>query len=90
MGKIGRWAALAAALSLSVGTSVYAESAPCYVLCEWNGKIALLIEGNDEPVAVYQTPLDSLYPADVELLKEGIRLKTRTEVSRLIEDLDLE
>lgn len=61
-----------------------------YVLREWNGKIALLEEGAEEPLTVYNTKISSLYPADAELLREGIRVKTRLEVARLIEDLELE
>lgn len=61
-----------------------------YVLREWNGKIALLEDGAEEPLTVYNTEISSLYPADVELLREGIRVKTRFEVARLVEDLDLE
>lgn len=61
-----------------------------YILREWNGKIALLEEGAEEPLTVYNTRISSLYPADAELLREGIRVKTRYEVARLIEDLELE
>lgn len=66
------------------------SGAEFYVLREWNGKIALLEEGADEPITVYNTKISSLYPADAELLREGIRVKTRFEVARLVEDLDLE
>lgn len=59
-----------------------------FALCEYEGKIAAF--ENEELIAVYDTPIDSLYPADVKLLEEGICLKTRAELSRLIEDLDLE
>lgn len=72
-------------------TAAHASAdAVCFVLCEYDGRIALLEEGVDEPLAVYKTPIDSLYPADAELLREGIRLSSRTEVMRLVEDLDLE
>ncbi len=64
--------------------------AVCFVLREYNGYVALLEEGVDEPLAVYKTPIDQLYPADAELLREGIRLQNRAELSRLIEDLELE
>ena len=47
-------------------------------------------EGTDEPLAVYKTPIASLYPADAELIKKGVRLRSRAEVSRLVEDLELE
>lgn len=64
--------------------------AVCFVLREYNGRIALLEEGMDEPLAVYKTTIDSLYPADAELLREGIRLCNRAELMRLVEDLELE
>ena len=67
-----------------------AEDAVCFVLCEYNGRIALFSESSDEPLAVYKTPLTSLYPGDIELLREGIRLKNRTEVTRLIADLGID
>lgn len=93
MGKFGKWAVLTAAVYLASQTITLAGAAAdsvCFVLCEYEGKIALMEEGGSEPLAVYKTPISSLYPADAELLREGIRLKNRAEVSRLIEDLDLE
>lgn len=93
MKKNGKSAVLLAALALSAQTITLAHAsadAVCFILREYEGKIALLEEGVDEPLAVYKTPIDSLYPADAELLREGIRLKNRAEAARLIEDLDLE
>lgn len=66
------------------------EYVPGFVLREYEGKIAAFENGSAEPIAIYDTPVNSLYPADVKLLEEGIRLKSRVELSRLIEDLDLE
>lgn len=62
----------------------------CFVLREYDGKIALFQENEPQPIAVYETPPDALYPADAELLREGIRVKSEGEITRLIEDLDLE
>lgn len=93
MAKFGKWAVLAAAVCLASQTITLAGAsadAVCFVLREYNGKIALMEEGSEEPLAVYKTPISALYPADAALLREGIRLKSRAEVSRLIEDLDLE
>lgn len=93
MGKYGRRFVLAAALCLASQTITLAEAsadAVCFVLCEYGGRIALMEEGSPEPLAVYKTPISALCPADAELLRDGIRLKNRAEVSRLIEDLDLE
>lgn len=72
-----------------IALSGAAEDAVCFMLREWNGKIALFSESSDEPLAVYETPVNSLYPGDIELLRKGIRLKDRAEVARLIEDLGI-
>lgn len=100
MGKFGKLALSAGVLTILTQSTVSAplsaqaqygnSETGFYVLREWNGKIALLEEGADEPITVYNTKISSLYPADAELLREGIRVKTRFEVARLIEDLDLE
>lgn len=93
--------ASAFALSLPAAVAARAESAEaallsqsggtvCFVLREENGKIALYKEDSPEPLAVYDAPPLGLCPADSELLREGIRLKTRAEVTRLIEDLGAE
>ncbi len=94
MRKYGRNAVITAALLFSshiISMSAAAENSVCFVLREYGGKIALFGEDMpEEPLAVYETPITSLYPADIELLREGIRLKSRDEVSRLIEDLGVE
>lgn len=93
MKRLSKGAVLFAALALSAQTVTLANAsadAVCFVLREYDGKIALLEEGSDEPLAIYKTPIDSLFPADAELLRDGIRLKNRAEVARLVEDLDLE
>lgn len=97
MNKFGKFLAAMGVLTILSQGATFANSETesvskpeFYVLCEWNGKIALLEEGGDEPLTVYNTEISSLYPADAELLREGIRVKTRFEVARLIEDFDLE
>lgn len=62
----------------------------CYVLREYNGRIALFRESEASPIAVYETSPSELYPSDAALLAEGIRVKTDSEIARLIEDLELE
>ena len=76
--------------SQTMPLSAAAEDAVCFVLREYNGRIALFSESSDEPLAVYKTPLTSLFPGDIELLREGIRLKNRAEVTRLIADLGID
>lgn len=61
----------------------------CYVIREYNGGVALFLDGTEEPLAIYSMPADSLNTVDMELLHEGIRLRGLSEVSRLIEDLGL-
>ena len=93
MRKYKRSAVFASAFLLTshiISLSGAAEDAVCFVLREYNGRIALFSESSEEPLAVYNTPLNSLFPADAELLKKGIRLKNRAEVTRLIEDLGVE
>lgn len=70
--------------------SSVAQEVSYYVLREHEGNIALFKEGEDEPIAVYAAPIDSINPVDMQLLKEGIRISGMTEVARLIEDLDLQ
>ena len=70
--------------------SSVAQEASCYVLREHEGSIALFKEGEDDPIAVYTAPIDSINSVDMQLLKEGIRISGMTEVARLIEDLDLQ
>ncbi|MGN0684043.1 MAG: hypothetical protein ACI4JY_10250 [Oscillospiraceae bacterium] len=91
MKKVGK--ILAAALVLASQTITLAGASAdsvCYVLREYDGKIALMEEGVSEPLAIYQTPISSLYPADAELIRSGIRLESAVELSQLIEDLELE
>lgn len=91
MKKFGK--ILAAALVLASQTITLAGASAdsvCYVLREYDGKIALMEDGVSEPLAIYQTPISSLYPADAELIRSGIRLESAAELSQLIEDLELE
>ncbi len=85
--------AIAAVLLMTAQTIRIANAsadAVCFVLKEYDGRIALMEEGVDEPLAVYKTPISSLYPSDAELIRKGVRLNSRAEISRLIEDLELE
>lgn len=66
------------------------EELSCYIIKEYNGKVALFREGEEEPAAVYSTPISQINPADAELLKNGIRIRGMTEAARLLEDLDVE
>lgn len=80
----------------SAGSSVLAAAEQtaaelsCFVLKEYNGTPALFRDGSDEPLTVFSTPVSEINPADAALLREGIRLRGMSEVSRLLEDLDIE
>ena len=105
MSLYGKMAGGLIALTLVGGSAAYVASAAgsvleaaeqtatqlsCYVLREYNGSVALFSDGGTEPIAQYSTPIADVNPADAALLKEGIRLRGLTEVSRLLEDLDIE
>lgn len=93
MKKFGKHLAFAAVLLLTAQTIRLADAsadAVCFVLKEHNGRIVLMEEGMDEPLAVYNTPISALYPSDAELIRKGIRLNSRADISQLIEDLELE
>lgn len=101
----GRLTGTVMALALIAGGSAFAASAAgeikdslqraaeelsCYIVKEYNGSIALFKEGEAEPLAVYSTPMSEINSADAALLRSGIRLRGMSEVSRLLEDLDVE
>ena len=90
-------AGLCAAYTAKEGSEVLAQAKQiadditrCYVIREYEGKIALFEDGGTQPLAVYSSELSELTDADALLLREGIRLRTMTEVSRLLEDLEIE
>lgn len=66
------------------------ETAEYFVLREYEGRVALFREGEEEPVSVYSTTVSQINPADELLLRDGIRLRGMREVNRLLEDLEIE
>lgn len=90
---IGAGAAYAAdecADVLADAKELVSDAAACFIIKEHNGKVALFREGESEPAAVYATALTQINPADAALLHDGIRLRGMSEVSRLLEDLEIE
>lgn len=90
-----RTAAVFGALLFSahiINLSAAAEDSVCFILREYEGKIALFDEDciDAEPLAVYNMPVTDLFPGDIALLREGVRLKNRSEVARLLADLGVE
>lgn len=75
---------------LAQAKELVTDTAAYFIIKEYDGKVALFREGADEPAAVYTTPVEQINPADAYLLREGIRLRGMAEVSRLLEDLDIE
>ena len=57
-----------------------------YIISEYNGKIAVFKKLSAEPLFVSDVYVSSLPQADKELLKEGIEVRTKKELNRLIED----
>lgn len=105
MSFYGKMAGGLIALTLAGGSAAYVATAAgnvleaaeqtaaqlsCYVLREYNGSVALFSEDSAEPIAQYTTPITEVNPADAALLRDGIRLRGLPEVSRLLEDLDIE
>lgn len=104
MSVYGKFMGTLAALAVAGGGAAYlamsggaaetvqtsAASSRCYVIKEHNGFVALFLEGTEQPIAVYNTPIADINPADAELLHDGIRLLGMSEVARLLEDLDVE
>ncbi|MDE7194107.1 MAG: hypothetical protein K2O14_09080 [Oscillospiraceae bacterium] len=72
------------------GTEPSFADESCFILREYGDTMALFEEGEDAPIAVYSTPITQINPADAALLADGIRLKTMSEVARLLEDLEVE
>lgn len=86
----GGAAYLAASEGSAPAVQTFSASSRCYVVKEHNGFVALFEEGTEQPVAVYNTPIEDINPADAGLLRDGIRLLEMSEVARLLEDLDIE
>ncbi len=69
------------------------ESAPqsnvIYKVAEFEGKIAIFIEGNAQPVEILSAPfIRDLPEYDQRLLKEGIIANSNQELLRILEDYD--
>ncbi|MBQ8170659.1 MAG: hypothetical protein IJZ95_01590 [Oscillospiraceae bacterium] len=105
MSFYGKAAAGLVALTLAGGGAAYiasvggdvmsmaqavADEMTCYIIREYNGGAALFREGDEQPLVVYHLPADGVNAADMEMLKNGIRLRSMDEVLRLLEDLDIE
>lgn len=57
-----------------------------YILTEYDGRLAVFIDGENTPVTVYNTYTDTLPQQDKELIQKGIRVEGTEKLQRLIED----
>jgi len=57
-----------------------------YLLGEYNGRVSVLSPDTREPEMIFDIFLRTLPDADQELLRQGIRVSTYAELTRLIED----
>lgn len=58
-----------------------------YIIGEQNGKLALFLDGNAEPLEVYDTYVSDLPEADRSYIKKGIRVTSVTDLAAYLEDL---
>lgn len=73
------------AVSEIKGTTETEES--CYILRDYNGRIALFEPDNEKPVKVFDVFTRSLPENDVMLLRKGIRINARDVEKKLEEYL---
>ena len=57
-----------------------------YLLGEYNGRVSVLSPDTREPEMVFDIFIRTLPDVDQELLRQGIRVSTYEELTRLIED----
>ena len=64
------------------------QSAPqaAYTLGEWEGRLAVYRDGEEEPEQVLEVYLNLLPPADAAALREGIPVADEEERARRLED----
>ncbi len=57
-----------------------------YILKPYNGKLAIYKNSSSVPYKVYNIQIDTLPKTDIELLKNGISVKSEQELNKLIAD----
>lgn len=57
-----------------------------YILTEYEGKLAVFKNGDNVPISIYDTYIDTLPKHDKELIQKGIRVESTDSLQRLIED----
>lgn len=71
---------------LSAPSPSQPEEAAGYLLGEYGGRVSVLSPATREPEMIFDIFVRTLPDADQELLREGIRVETYEELTRLIED----
>lgn len=66
--------------------SVQLTNDDSYVIGVYQEKIAVYAQGDSVPIEVYDVYLSTLPESDIEILKEGLVVKGKKELRRLIED----
>ena len=66
--------------------SVQLTNDDIYVIGVYQEKIAVYSQGDSVPIEVYDVYLSTLPESDIEILKEGLVVKGKKELRRLIED----
>ncbi|BCI59847.1 BofC C-terminal domain-containing protein [Solibaculum mannosilyticum] len=89
-------ASLAATLCILMGASMIGSSTQAspsssavtggWVMRDYQGKIAVFQDGNDDPTQVLDIYVNSLPEHDQDLLESGIRIDDQKELQQLIED----
>ena len=67
-------------------TASYSSQNSGFVLKEYDGKIAYFRGDSQTPEEVFDVYVNSLPEQDQKRMKDGIRVQTREELNRLIED----
>ncbi len=58
-----------------------------YIIGEQDGKLAIFLDGNSEPLEVYDTYVSDLPEADRSYIKKGIRVTSVADLAAYLEDL---
>ena len=62
------------------------QQQPCYIIKQYNGKVAVFKEGSNTPNQVFDVFVDTLPQVDAQALQSGILVTGDEDLKRLIED----
>lgn len=69
-----------------ISKNVSQAEEPFYILKDYNGKIAVYSSTSDTPIEITNASITKLPKSDQQALKEGIKVSTRKDLDRLLED----